>query len=71
MGFKVIATEAHIIGATMANYHDVQDALELAASGLVDVRGIVTHHLPIEEAQRGMYLAQTTEDGAIKVILDY
>ncbi len=71
MGFKVIAKEAHIIGSTMANYHDVRDAIELAASGRVDVRGIVTHHLPIEEAQHGMHLVQTKEDGAIKVILDY
>ena len=71
MGFKVIAKEAHIIGSTMSNHQDVRDALDLAASGRVDVRGIVTHHLPIEEVQRGLELASTKADGAIKVLLDY
>lgn len=71
MGFKVISREAHIIGSTMANYADVRDALELVASGRVDVTGIVTHHLPIEEAQHAMELAATKRDGAIKVLLDY
>jgi L-iditol 2-dehydrogenase len=71
MGYKVIAKEAHIIGSTMANHHDVREALALTASGRVDVSGIVTHHLPIEEAPRGMELARTKADGAIKVILDY
>lgn len=71
MGFKVISKEAHIIGSTMANAQDVRDSIELAASGRVDVSGIATHHLPIEAAQRGMELAHSKEDGAIKVILDY
>jgi L-iditol 2-dehydrogenase len=71
MGFKVISKEAHLIGSTMSNHRDVREALELVTSGRVDVSGIVTHHLPIEEAQRGMDLARTKADGAIKVILDY
>ncbi len=71
MGFKVIAKEAHIIGSTMANAQDVRDSIALATSGQVDVSGIATHHLPIEAAQRGMEMAHTKEDGAIKVILDY
>lgn len=70
-GFKVIGREAHLIGSTMANAADVREALALAASGEVDVTGILTHHLPIEEAQRGMHLAASKEDGAIKVILDF
>lgn len=70
-GFKVISREAHLVGSTMANESDVREALSLAASGRVDVRGILTHHLPIEEAQRGMELAATKQDGAIKVVLDY
>ncbi len=71
MAFKVISKEAQLIGSTMANAADVRKSLDLAASGKVDVAGIVTHHLPIEQAQRGMELAKTKADGAIKVLLDY
>jgi threonine dehydrogenase-like Zn-dependent dehydrogenase len=49
----------------------VRRAIELAASGQVDVEGILTHVLPIEEAQWGMELAHTKDDGAIKVILSF
>lgn len=71
MGFKVIAREVHIIGSTMANGQDVRDSLNLVADGRVDVTGILTHHLPIEEAQRGMELAATKADNAIKVVLTF
>jgi threonine dehydrogenase-like Zn-dependent dehydrogenase len=67
----MISKELHLVGSTMANNQDVTEALNLAASGRVDVSGIATHHLHIEEAQRGMLMAHTKEDGAIKVILDY
>ena len=55
----------------MSNDDDVCDAIELAASGRVDVEAILTHLLPIEKAQRGMKLAQTKNDGAIKVVLSF
>lgn len=71
MGFKVIAREAHIIGSTMANAADVRDAIDMVATGKVDVTGILTHQLPIEEAQRGMHLAASKEDNAIKVLLKF
>jgi L-iditol 2-dehydrogenase len=71
MGFKMIGKETHLIGSTMSNLEDVRQAIALAASGQVDVNGIVTHHLPIEEVQRGMELAATKEDEAIKVLLHF
>jgi L-iditol 2-dehydrogenase len=71
IGFKVISREAHIIGTSMANLNDVREAIDLTASGQVDVTGILTHHLPIEQAQRGLELAATKADGAIKVILEF
>lgn len=71
LGFKVIIKEAHIIGCTMSSHADVLEAIELAASGKVDVSGIHTHTLPFEEVQRGMEMAASKEDGAIKVILSY
>jgi len=69
--FDAISREVNILGSIMSNHADVRRAIELVALGQVDVTGIVTHHLPIEEAQRGMELAQTKQDGAIKVLLYY
>ena len=71
MAFPVIAKELHIVGSSMSNNDDVREAIELAASGRVDVEGILTHVLPIQEAQRGIELAQTKDDGAIKVVLSF
>jgi 2-desacetyl-2-hydroxyethyl bacteriochlorophyllide A dehydrogenase len=71
MAYPIIGKELHIVGSIMGNHDDVRRAIELAASGRVDVAGIHTHTLPIEEAQRGMELARTKDDGAIKVILSF
>jgi threonine dehydrogenase-like Zn-dependent dehydrogenase len=55
----------------MADNDDVQTAIDLMVSGRVDGESILTHVLSIEEAQRAMELAQTKEDGAIKVMLSF
>jgi L-iditol 2-dehydrogenase len=69
--YDIIGQEKQILGSSMANHEDVQRAIEWAASGQVDVEGINTHVLPIKEAQRGMELARTKDDGAIKVVLSF
>jgi len=69
--YTVISKELNMIGSSMSRAEDVKTALELAASGQVDVDAIATHHLPIEQAQRGMELALTKDEGAIKVILSF
>jgi len=71
MAYPIISKELHLIGSVMCNNADVREAIELAASGRVDVAGIFTHLLPIEQAQRGMELAHTKDDGAIKVVLSF
>jgi threonine dehydrogenase-like Zn-dependent dehydrogenase len=55
----------------MSTKDDVRHALGLAASSRVDVQAIATHCLPIEQAQRGMELALTKKENAIKVILEF
>jgi L-iditol 2-dehydrogenase len=69
--YEIIGKELHIVGSIMSNHEDVRKAIELAASGQVDVEAIATHLLPIEDAQRGMELARTKDDGAIKVIFSF
>lgn len=69
--YEIIGKESRVLGSSMSNHSDVRKAIELATSGQVDVEAIATHQLPIEDAQRGMELAETKEDGAIKVILSF
>jgi len=69
--YPIISKELSIIGSVMCNKDDVRQAIGLAASGKVDVSAIATHVLPIEQAQRGMELASTKKDGAIKVVLTF
>jgi len=45
-------------------------ALELIASGEVDVSGMVTHRFPFERVAEAYELARTREDGALKVVVD-
>ena len=71
MAYEVIGKEKEIVGSSMCTHADVEQAIEWAATGKVDVEGILTHVLPLEEAQHGMELASTKEDDAIKVMLHF
>jgi 2-desacetyl-2-hydroxyethyl bacteriochlorophyllide A dehydrogenase len=71
MAYPLIGKELHIIGSSMARHADVRTAIDLVSHGQVDVEAIATHLLPIEDAQRGLELADTKQDGAIKVILSF
>jgi L-iditol 2-dehydrogenase len=67
--YQIIEKELQLVGSLMNNHHDLQTAIKLAASRQVDVEAIVTHSLPIQEAQRAVKLAETKNDRAIKAIL--
>lgn len=69
--YEILRKELEIVGNVNSNLEDVQRAIALAVSGQVDVNAIATHVLPIEEAQRGMELASTKDNNAIKVILSF
>ena len=69
--YEIISKEKHLIGSSMCTPEDFHRATELTASGQIDVQAIATHILPIDEVQRGMALAHTKNDGAIKVILEF
>jgi L-iditol 2-dehydrogenase len=69
--YEILRKELEIVGNMSTNHENVQRAIALAVSGQVDVNAVATHVLPIEEAQRGMELASTKDDNAIKVILSF
>jgi L-iditol 2-dehydrogenase len=66
----VIAKDLTLLGSAMYNRRDIQTAIDLISSGQVHAGTMVTHRLPLEEAQRGFELAATKQDGAVKVVLE-
>lgn len=69
--YDIIKKELHLVGTSMCNHEDVEQAIRLAASAQVDVNAIATHQLPIEETAHAMELARHKDDGAVKVILSF
>ncbi|KAH0948256.1 hypothetical protein HN011_008820 [Eciton burchellii] len=49
--------------------NDYNDALELVASGKVDVKPLITHNYKIEETKQAFETSRTGADGAIKVMI--
>lgn len=45
-------------------------ALDLVASGRVDVAKIITHRFPFDQVETGFEYAETGKDGAVKVIIN-
>ncbi len=45
------------------------EAIQLVASGLVDVKPMITHHLPLDGATQALELMHTRADGALKVVV--
>ena len=63
--------EAHVIGCVGPDVqHDFPLAVELIATGAIDVRPLITHKFPFLKAQDAFTLFSKRSDGAMKVILD-
>jgi L-iditol 2-dehydrogenase len=69
--YKIVKKDINVVGSIMSTDEDVREAIDVIASGNINPAHIVTHHMPIDEAQRGFELADTKADGAIKVVLDF
>jgi L-iditol 2-dehydrogenase len=69
--FAIVGQDVSFVGSQMYNTADIRTAIDLLASGAVQAEAMVTHVLPLEEAQRGFDMAATKADGAIKVVLEH
>ena len=59
-----------LLASSMYNAQEIRTAPDLVASRQVRAGAMVTHVLPLEQAQRAFDLAASKEDGAIKVVIE-
>ena len=69
--FPVISGERVIRGSQTYVPQDVQKALNLIASGRVDVQSMITHRLPMAEAQHAFEMVDKRLEDCIKVVLTH
>ncbi len=50
--------------------HCVEEAIELVASGKIDVEKMVTHHFNLEETPKAFDLVEKYKDGVIKAMIN-
>ncbi|MSP14810.1 MAG: hypothetical protein EXR62_17850 [Chloroflexi bacterium] len=53
------------------NYRSFRLALDMIAQGRIDVSHLVSHRLPFMAVRRAFELAETKQDGAVKVMMDF
>ena len=66
---EAMAKEVDII--TVFRYANVYPAaIALVAQGRVDVKSLITHRFPLEEAERALQLSDRREDGVVKALVE-
>ncbi len=65
--YRMLAQSCRLVGVAGWTTADFARAVELIALGLVDVKPLITHTLPLEEWETGFHLATERKDEAIKV----
>jgi len=69
--FGIIGGELRIKGVQMYNREDFLAAIDLIRERRVEVLPLVTHRLPVEEAQRGLEILYRKSEDVVKVLLIY
>ncbi len=71
MFFRKYCTTTSIAGAAFEpGLKSSRAALDLVASGAIDVTPLLTHRLPFDRVPEGYQLARDRSDGAIKVVIE-
>lgn len=63
--------EKEIIGCMTYNRPDTEEALEIIASGKLDVEKVISHKLHYEEAGRGFTIVDKKKDKSVKVLVSF
>lgn len=71
MFFRKYCTTTSIAGAGFEpGLKSTRAALDLVASGAIDVSPLLTHRLPFDRVQDGYQLARDRNDGAVKIVIE-
>jgi L-iditol 2-dehydrogenase len=62
--------ELHVHGANSSNRRQYVEALDLIASGKVDVKKFITHKFPLEKMEEALRTLEDRSLDAIKVVID-
>ncbi|MEM8859363.1 MAG: zinc-binding dehydrogenase [Chloroflexota bacterium] len=69
--FRKCLTVKHIVYATREPGHtSTLKALQMIASGEVNVAPVITHHFPFDQVLQAYELQATRDEGAVKIIID-
>jgi 2-desacetyl-2-hydroxyethyl bacteriochlorophyllide A dehydrogenase len=69
--FAIVGSERVIQGSMTYTPEDVQRALEMIASGEVEIGKLITQRLPISDVQRGFQIVDEKLEDCVKVVLKY
>jgi L-iditol 2-dehydrogenase len=69
--FVIGGKELDVVGVHMYKKEDFYTAISLISSGVVDAKGMVTHVLPLEEAQRALDMVHSKSENNAKVMLRF
>jgi L-iditol 2-dehydrogenase len=67
---SVTLDELNVLG-TLGFCNDYPAALKLMSMGKVRVGPIISHHLPLEDAERGIQMLKNREEGVWKIVITY
>lgn len=64
-------SEKEIIGCMTYTREDTRTAIDLMATGAVDLDAVITHRLPYEQAAEGFRIVDKKEDSSLKVLVTF
>ena len=67
--FHIGLKELEVVGVHTYEHQDFYTAIDLIHRGVIDVKGMISHALPVEDAQRALELVHNKSENNAKVIL--
>ena len=67
---EVVAREITLRGDYGYTTDDFKEAIELASSGKVDLKSLITHVLPLDEIKKGFDILAERRENVIKVVIN-